>query len=408
MKKVIIGVAGMILLLLFQANFAQGVKYSAKNTFSEYAMEERGQETVVTPRGEKQNFTSKSSILIEAHSGEVLAEKNSNEKLPIASMVKIMTALTVMEEIDAGKLRLDEKIIVSQTAAGMGGSQMFLDANAEYSVADLLKGVIVVSANDACVALAERISGNVDGFVLRMNEKASEIGMSGTHFVNCTGLPGEGQYSTAADVAKMSRKMMSNDIFSQYSKIWLEQYTHPSGRITEFTNTNKLIRFYKDCDGGKTGFTNEAMFCLSAKASKNGLSVISVVIGSQSSQNRFDETVYQFNKAFGEYENKSVVKNGDKVNKMLKVKNGKQKEVAACYDGELKYFTNKNQNKQVEIKIEMTEEVKAPIKKGDVVGKAKLLVDGKTADECNIICGENAEKATFKDKLDEIFGKLTK
>ena len=230
-----------------------------------------------------------SAYMVENATGKVLYKKNENERHEIASMVKIMSSLLVFESIEKGEIKVDEKITISHNAASMTGSELFIDEGAEYSVHDLLKGVIVVSANDACVALAERIAGNEDSFVAMMNERAKSLGMNDTLFVNATGLPAEGQYSTAKDVNTMTRELIKHESYYDYSKIWLEDYAHPSGRITQLANTNKLIRHYEGCDSGKTGFTNNALFCLSASASRNGMRLVTTVIGAKSSKERFKE-----------------------------------------------------------------------------------------------------------------------
>ena len=205
-----------------------------------------------TPAGfNSDGYTSRSAYMLDYDTGTVLLDKKSDERYPIASMVKIMTLLMTFNEIDAGNMSLNEEISISEYAAGMGGSQMFLDAGEKYTVSDLLKGVTVCSANDAATALGERISGDIGSFVNKMNEYAKEIGMDNTKFCNATGLPNSGeQYSTAKDVSIMFRKLLSKDNYYQYSKIWMENYNHPDGRMTEMVNTNKLIRFYDGCDSG--------------------------------------------------------------------------------------------------------------------------------------------------------------
>ncbi len=195
-----------------------------------------------------EDFNSRAAYLIDYDTGEVLFERNADDKYPIASMVKIMTLNIAFDEIKAGRLSLDQMITISDTAAGMGGSQMFLDAGKEYSVSDLIKGITVVSANDASVAVAETIAGSKEAFIDMMNERAAAMGLENTKFVNVTGLPQEGQYSTARDVTAMMRKLIGNPEYFNYSTIYMENYTHPGGRISELVNTNKLVRFYKGCD----------------------------------------------------------------------------------------------------------------------------------------------------------------
>lgn len=342
-------------------------------------------------------------ILVEANSGAMLLNHNEHQKLPIASMVKIMTTLLVIEEIEKGNLTLDETITISERAGGMGGSQMFLDKNVKYSVQDLLKGIIVVSANDACVALAERISGSVEAFVDKMNSKASELNMKNTTFVNCTGLPADNQGSSAYDVSIMSRALMSKAIFNNYSKIWLEQYAHPSGRITELTNTNKLVRFYDGCDGGKTGFTNEAMFCLSAQATRNNVRVVAVVIGAPSSKERFFKVSSLFNYAFANYKSEIILDKDVIGEDSVEVINGKTRKVEVVLDKPLTLFMARNTDRpNFEIIYDHKQAVKAPLVKGDVVGEVYLKVDGKIVDRSLLLASKDVPCAKYGDFINRI------
>lgn len=345
--------------------------------------------------------TSKARIVIDARSGKIIEEKNIDEKLPIASMVKIMTALITIEQIENNNISLDEKITISERAFSMGGSQMFLDKNTDYSVSDLLKGVVVVSANDACVALAERISGDVDSFVNLMNARAKELGMNNTVFCNCTGLPGGTQYSTARDVSIMSKELYKHDLFYNYSKIWLEDYTHPSGRITTFTNTNKLVRFYKDCDGGKTGFTNDAMFCLSARATRGNVSLISVVIGCKSSKERFSEITNAFNKIFADYKTDNLKKSGEILG-VVNVKNGKVSNTNAVLENDLFISRLKSEKNPYEIVVEYDTNIVAPIVKGQIVGTAKVICEGQEVARANVVTDTEIPVATYGDNIDKV------
>ena len=218
----------------------------------------------------------KSAYLMDFSTNSVIFAKNEKENLPIASMCKIMTLILTFDAISAGELGIDEEIFVSERAASMGGSQVFLEKNAKYPVRELLKSIVVCSANDSCVAIAERVAGSEELFTDRMNDKAKALGATDTVFANCTGLPKEPQYSCAKDVAIMLKELLSHEEYYQFGKVWLDKFNHPKGRFTEITNTNKLVRFYDGCDGGKTGFTNQAGFCLAATAKRNGLRVISV------------------------------------------------------------------------------------------------------------------------------------
>ena len=256
---------------------------------------------------EQFDLTAKSALLIDCDSGTIVFEKEKNKKLPIASMVKLMTIYLTLERLDSGDLTLEQKIHTSENASGMGGSQVFIDAYADYSVSDLLKSVIMSSANDASVALAEAISGSESVFVNLMNETAKKIGMNNTLYCNSTGLPAPEQYSTAEDCALLLKKILLFDKYHTFSTVWLDELIHPSGRKTELVNTNKLIKYYDGCDGGKTGSTSEAGYCLTASACRNNMRLISVIIGAKSGADRFKETTTLFNYGFANFQNKCLL-----------------------------------------------------------------------------------------------------
>ncbi len=257
--------------------------------------------SVAAAQVEGLQIRAKSSFLMDYGTKTVMHEQNGQAHLPIASMCKIMTLLLSFEAIEEGKLSIDEEISVSERAASMGGSQVFLEANAKYPVKELIKSIVVCSANDSCVAMAERIAGSEGLFVEKMNEKAKVLGANDTLFANCTGLPKEPQYSCARDVALMLKALLNHEEYYDFGKVWLDKFQHPKGRYTEITNTNKLVRFYEGCDGGKTGFTNEAGFCLAATAKRGNMRIISVVIGEESSANRFEDVRTMFDYAFANY-----------------------------------------------------------------------------------------------------------
>ncbi len=342
----------------------------------------------------------KSACLIDKRTGELLYGQREDDEFPIASMVKIMTALITFEEIEKGNLSFDEKITVSDTAAGMGGSQMFLDRGFEYPVTDLLKGVIVVSANDACVALAERIAGAEETFVAKMNERAKELGMTHTVFVNATGLPKEGGHSTARDVAAMLRELTKHGRYYDYSKIWLEDYTHPDGRVTTLTNTNKFVRFYEECDGGKTGFTSEAKFCLAASAHRGDTALISVVIGAEDGKTRFAESKRLLSYGFASYKTEVMVKKGDPVFR-CPIKGGCVEEISAAASEDLSVLRKAGATAEdAEVKT-VFYDVKAPVKKGDTVGECAVAEGGKTY-TVKLIAAEDAKRAGIGDSFRKI------
>lgn len=337
--------------------------------------------------------------------GTVIAEENANDKYPIASMVKIMTLAITFDEISKGNLNFDETITVSDYAAGMGGSQMFLDAGAEYPINDLIKGVIVCSANDAATALGERISGNIEAFVVKMNAYAKEIGMNDTVFCNATGLPNSGeQYSTAHDVSLMMQKVMSCPEYYKYSKIWMENYTHPDGRITEMVNTNKLIRIMPECDGGKTGFTNEAGFCLSAGAKQGETKVIATLLGGSDSKTRFRKVSELLKSALAKYETKVYVRKNEKMECSIpQLKKAKTTTLNIYCDKDLKFFTEKNSSDSCSTEINFYENLVAPIAANSPIGTLNLLnPNGEIISSATLYTDTEIEKMTFGDYLKKI------
>ena len=250
---------------------------------------------------------SKSACLMDFKSGEILYEKNPHEKLPVASMVKMMTILLTLENLEEGRISLDDKVFTSEKAAGMGGSQVFIDPYQDYLLSDLLKSVIMASANDGSVALAEYISGSENNFVKQMNKRAKELGMNDTNYVNSTGLPAPEQYSSAYDSALVLSEVVKYDTYHNYSTIWMDKLIHPSGRVTELVNTNRLVKYYQGCDGGKTGSTDEAGCCLSASAVRDDMRLISVIVGAENSSKRFNECSELFNYGFSNFESKNLV-----------------------------------------------------------------------------------------------------
>ncbi len=347
------------------------------------------------------NINAKSALLMDYDTGTVVFSKNEREHMPIASMVKIMTLLLVMEEIDQGRLSVEETVCASENAASMGGSQAFLDAHSDYAVNELIKSIVVGSANDSCVALAEHICGNVDSFVVKMNEKAKALGMEDTYFVNCTGLPAAGQYCCAHDVALMTRELISHERFFDYSKIWMFDFAHPSGRTTQLSNTNKLIRAYEGCEGGKTGFTNEAKYCLSATAKRGNTRLISVVCGAESSKVRNAQNAALFNYGFANYETKQLVAGGIPLQDDIKVSGGKEDFIKAVPAEDRFVFVKKGESVSAESVVHVGE-VCAPVKKGDEIGVLKVTGgDGAVLCEVPLISDREVKKSTYLDIVDD-------
>ena len=350
------------------------------------------------------DFNSRSAYLIDYNTGTVLYERNSEDKHPIASMVKIMTLNIVFDEINKGNLTLDEKIVVSETASGMGGSQMFLDTGLEYSVSDLIKGVTVVSANDASVALAEKIAGSTDAFIDMMNNKARDLGMLNTNFVNVTGLPQDGQYSTAKDVSKMMQNLLKNSCYYKFSTIYMENYTHPDGRITELVNTNKLVKFYNGCDAGKTGFTNDAMFCLSASAVRGNTRVIATVLGAQNSKERFNEISTMFNYAFANYETIKLFEKNKPFDAEINISKCKTEKIQLVVDEDLTVLNKKGIKVEVDTNVVLNEHLKAPLDAGTIIGKVEIINrnSGEIINSANILTATKVEAKNFRDAIQQI------
>lgn len=346
-------------------------------------------------------LTSRSACLVDYSSGTVLYEKESTKHLPIASMVKLMTILLTLEEIDEGRLTEETMITTTENASSMGGSQVFIDPYVEYSAGDLLKSVIMASANDASVALAEHIAGNEKTFAGKMNEKAKSLGMNDTNYVNCTGLPAPEQYSCARDCAIVLKEVSEHEIYHKYSTIWMDELTHPSGRKTELVNTNRLVRYYEGCDGGKTGSTNEAGCCLSASAKRNGMRLISVIIGAENSKTRFNECSKLFNYGFANFESREILSSTNPLFN-LAVNKGKVEQIEVYASENFAVVMKKGEKPAYEVTFENPNKINAPTKEGDIIGKALIALNGNIVKEINIIVKCNIEKLSFKDCFDRV------
>ena len=344
----------------------------------------------------------KAVYLVDSATGTEMYSSRSDDRLPIASMVKIMTTLLALESVDRGELSLDEMVPVSDVAASMGGSQVFLDSGKEYKAGELIKSIIVASANDSCVAMAERLSGSVEGFVKDMNERAKALGMNNTNFVNCTGLPAPESYSSAKDVSIMFRELIKHPKYFEYAGIWLEDFVHPDGRTTSMTNTNKLVRFYNGCDGGKTGFTSEAKFCLSATAERNGLRVVAVVIGADSSKERFASVSNLFGYAFSNYSAKVIQSKDDCIENSIRVLGGREKGISVAVKEDFKALVKKGDDGEYKVHFNLPATVKAPIVRGGEIGKAYLTRNGEVIGECPVVSVVDVEKARYSDTLKHI------
>lgn len=352
---------------------------------------------------EKQfNVDAKSAILIENTSGKVIYEYNSHEKLPPASVTKVMTMLLTMEAVDSGKISLNDKVSISEYACTMGGTQLYLAPGEIRTVEELLKGVSIESANDAAVALAEYVEGSEEVFVNKMNERAQELGMKDTHFSNCNGLPIENHYTTAYDIALMSRELLKHRKILDYTKIWME--TISEGRKKPFTmvNKNRLVKFYTGCDGLKTGSTKEAKFCISATALKNNMRLIAVIMASPTRDIRNREVSKMLDYGFARYE---VVKLADKNNEIgnVKVLKGKNTSVKAIPKDNFEVIVEKGNKKEISKDIKISKEIKAEVKKDDKLGEIIASRDGIEIGKMDIVAKNSVPKAGVCDLIGRSF-----
>ena len=317
-------------------------------------------------------LTSPSAILCEASTGQVIFEKNADERRPVASVNKVMTILLTLEAVDEGRVSLEDQVTVSPRAASMGGSQAFLDAGERYKLSELLKTVIVASANDSAVALAEHLAGTEESFVRLMNTRAEELGLTNTHYANCTGLPAQEHYTTARDVAKLSAQLDLHPLYYRYSTIWMDEIKHRGGRVTSLTNTNRLIRFYPGCDGYKTGSTNEARYCVSATAKKEGMRLIAVVLGTPAGQTRFDEARAMLEYGFANVQLVTPIAQGQALDMTVPVRLGGRDEVSVLSGGTCSLLERRGEKNALSLEAALVEKVNAPVYAGDVLGEIRV------------------------------------
>lgn len=321
-------------------------------------------------------LTAASALLLEADTGTVIFEKNADEKRPVASVTKLMTLLICLEELEEGRLSPEDGVTVSQNAAGQIGSQALLDAGSTYPLSTLLRSTIIASANDAAVAIAEHIAGTEADFALLMNTRAQELGMGDTCYVNATGLPVEGQHTTARDVAKLASEVCRHPEYFTHASVWMDTLTHPSGRTTDLTNTNRLVRFYDGCDGLKTGSADDSRYCLAATAQKNGMRLIAIVLGVPNSQTRFDEARAMLDYGFAGYKRLTLLNKGDLLGKQVPVHLGMAQQVEAAVGSGVSMLLKAGQEKQLSLEVELPETVEAPVEAGQTIGMVRVLLAG--------------------------------
>ncbi len=352
-------------------------------------------------RGENTAFSiaAKGAVLIDAESGEILFQQDAHKELPLASVTKVMTMLLVMEAVESGRITLDDQVTISERAASMGGSQMYMEAGETHTVAELMKGVAMASANDGCVALSEFVAGSEEIFVERMNAKAEELGMRDTHFVNTNGLPVADHYSSAYDIAVMSKKLYAFEQTHEWFTTWQSSISVGlPGKEKEFglTNTNKLIKTYQGCNGIKTGYTADAGYCLSASATRDDAHLIAVALGCESSKLRNAEVAKLFDYGFANYEAVVVAEEGAVVGEMS-VAGGTPEAVRLISGERITVLAPKGESDSVTSKIRLDENVPLPLAAGEKVGEIVVYKNGKELAGYPLLAEKKVEKASFKE-----------
>lgn len=338
----------------------------------------------------------KSAILIEASTGKILFEKNADEKLHPASMTKMMSMLLIIEAIENGVIKWDQIVTVSENASSMGGSQILLETGEKMSVRDLFKGVAIASGNDAVVALAETVAGSVNNFVSMMNKRASELGLTNTNFKNPHGLDDANHYSSSRDMSLIARELVKHKEVLEYTKIYEDYLRENTDRKIWLVNTNRLVRFYDGVDGLKTGYTEDAGYCMTATAEKNGMRIIAVVMGEETSKIRNQEVSEMLDYAFAQYKVINMLKNKDALGK-YRVENGKEEYVKVVPKGEatvVKKKSEKDGKFSYDIKINS---LKAPLKVGDNIGEIIIKENDNNVMTLKLTVDRNVEKANFID-----------
>ena len=335
-----------------------------------------------------------SAIIIEASTGTVIYNKNEHEKLAPASMTKMMGLLLIMEQIEKGNLKWDEMVTASSNASSMGGSQIFLETGEQMTVEELVKGISIASGNDAMVAMAEKIAGTEEAFVELMNKKASELGLKNTNFKNCTGLDAENHYSSANDMAIIAKELVKHDKILEFSGTYEDYIREGTDKSFWLVNTNKLVRFYQGVDGLKTGYTSTAGYCLTATAKRNGMRLITVVMNEPDSTTRNNETTSMLDYGFNAYGMEQLLSKNSILGK-IKVDLGKEEYVEVVPKEEVNILNNKtNDKRNVSYNISLNN-VKAPIKVGDIVGKINVIENNKTIMTIDVTVKEDINKANI-------------
>jgi D-alanyl-D-alanine carboxypeptidase (penicillin-binding protein 5/6) len=357
-------------------------------------------------KGTPINISSKSAILMDVSSGQILYEKNAHDKLPPASVTKVMTMLLCVEALDSGQIKLDDKVQISDTSAGMGGSQIFLEQGETQDVNSLLKGIAVASANDACVAMAEHVAGSVEGFVDMMNTKAQELGMKDTHFANTNGLPIDNHYTSAHDIALMSRELLKHESINKYLTTWMDEVIVGKKQIkVGLANTNKMIKHYKGSTGVKTGFTQEAKYCLSASAKRGDTHLVSATLGAETSPERFKDASTLLNFGFANYESVKLCSKDDNM-ATLTLDKAEDNKVSLVAKENLTVLIKKGGNKDFTREIKINENPSIPTTKGTVLGQVEVYQGKKMVGAVDLVNTKDINKASYLQMLQRVIDSM--
>ena len=352
--------------------------------------------------GSTLEIPAKSCILMEVNTGEILYESESHMQLPPASITKIMALLLTVEALESGQFTLDTMLCASEHACSMGGSQIWLEPNEQMSVNDLLKAAVVGSANDATVVLGEAVAGSEESFVAMMNERAAQLGMTDTVFLNCTGLDAEGHVTSAHDIAVMSRELIKHDIIKNYSTIWMDSLRNGE---SELVNTNKLVRFYEGCTGLKTGTTSKAGACLSATAERNGLELVAVVMGAANSNDRFNGARKLLDYGFANWTYVTVTADSEQLHDVPVTKGAKDSVSVVCNEKK-SFLVERSKAKTLTTQTELSKTVKAPVTAGQQIGVVRVYVDGAEIGTVKIVAERAVKKMTFTEAAKILFKSL--
>lgn len=362
---------------------------------------------ISTVKAEELAQNAESAILLEVSTGKVIYEKNADKKLAPASMTKVMSMLLIMEAIDAGKLTFDDEVVISDNASKMGGSQIFLQTGEKYKVQELLKGIAIASGNDAVVAMAEKVSGSLSSFVEAMNNKATSLGLKNTHFDNPHGLESENHYTTARDMSVMARELLKHEKILEFTSIYEDYLKKPDGSSIWLVNTNRLVRFYEGVDGLKTGFTDQAGYCITTTAKRKDMRLLSVVMNAETSDLRSKDTVNMLNYGFNTYK-LDILLPKEKDLGEVKIEKGHQKSTKLFIEQDVTILSKVSDDKEEFTYNLIVEDLKAPVASGDVVGSLEVIdSDGNIVKEVNVVIKEEIKKANIFDLLTRVFNTIT-